>query len=237
MSILLLTWIAACGTPTEAVVPGLPVEAPTAAEPVTASRIPEGTMEQLQRLVPSVDEAALVVEQRDRALAQIEMATYCAPGVDPATARYSSYNPGMAEVMAGDSCFLPWARSRALQPESSEEGWVDLNLAGITCGESQPLDLERAVRRPDTFYVRLPEGTASATLRARTMRGVPSEGDFLREGWGEWRPVFDGVAPATRVLALPLADVVGDANHWVQLEVALGDGSARTVELLWPVSC
>jgi hypothetical protein len=242
-TLLLLSTASGCGEEPASVAAGIPIEQPRVAEPPTAagptpaSRIPVGTIEELQRLIPSVDEAAMHVEDEARALAQIELATWCGPGVSPATARYVTYNPGMAEVMVGDSCFLPWARSRALQPESSEEGWIDLNLAQITCGESGPLEISRAVRQPTTLYVRLPEGATAATVRARMMRGEPREGDFHREGFEPWRPIRDGQIPSGRVLTLPLADIVGDANHWVQFEVVLDDGSARKVDLLWPFSC
>ena len=209
-------------------------EAPLA--PAEEPRTPAITLEELRRLVPSVEEAAVSAPASTTG-GDIELATHCAEGADPATAPFIPFNRSLADSgLASGSCYLPWERSDALEPESDAGGWIDLNLDGVWCGEKLGR-LERAVVESRTLLVRLPPGSGTVEVRARWMLGHDEDDGFVPEGFGDWQAVHGDEMPADRVLRLPMKMLRGEATRWAQVEIRTTAGGARTVDLIWPTGC
>ena len=157
----------------------------------------------------------------------IAIATFCEG--DPRTVAWSNWEPDAPRT----GCLLPWAPSDGLAPWSEALGWVDLDLVGMSCGD--PVDsFELKLRNPTELYIRLPALEPAPLLRRRIMRGRSEDGGYEYEGFGEWEPVaFSGTGP---VIEVPMKALTTGANHWVQLEIQVGE-LVRTFELVWPVSC
>jgi len=230
--------------------PESPAPLPAPREPSTPSseeRVAH-SLEELQRLIPPVGEAVDGTVQRQipplgetagqastPAAASIELATYCDPRADPATARYITFNPMLAAAISEGVCYLAGGRGGSLLPHSGAASRVELNLEGNWCGRDVD-DLQRAVEQPDSLYVRLPGSSGRVEARVREMGGTVAGGEFLPEAFGEWRVVYSDAVDG-RVLVLDVEDLRGAAASWVQLEVAIEGSASRTVDLTWPVGC
>lgn len=208
------------------------------------------SLEELQRLIPEVGEGMALdgtvprqipsigsapAQPSAAAEAAIELATYCDPHADPATARFITYNPMLAGAIPEGACYLAGGRGGTLHPHSDAASRVDLNLDGHWC-DREVGAFEKAVQQPTWIYVRLPETSSPATIRVRAMEGDTNNSTFEPRGFGEWRAAYTSV-PGERVLLLELAGLRGEATHWFQLEVSIEGGPSRTVDLTWPIGC
>ena len=76
------------------------------------------------------------------------------------------------------------------------------------------------------------------------MLGAPESGQFTKQGWGDWRDISHAaVGVAAGVYKVPLALIVKDAGHWVQMRIGLASENSSSaareyaIDLIWPVSC
>ena len=195
----------------------------------------------------SASASAQIKPISDRDFAGFKFATFCAGDVALAS-WFKADDDSLNSLPASNSCLLPWAENiGALQPYSSARGWVDLNLGNIVCN-GEPGSLEQAAQiKPEYFYFKLPQGTKGAIkfkLQVRRMRGVPDSGQFARQGWDDWRDIsYATFGVASGIYKIPLALIVKDAGHWVQVRVGLASESSSAaaseyaIDLIWPVSC
>lgn len=157
----------------------------------------------------------------------------------------------------GSACLLPWKVSSGLGPYSTARGWVDLDLhrcatkaGGIAWGGMD----RRSQTAPRFLHIRLrrehrpgrsPGYRRGVRVRVRRMRGRRGREGYRNLGWGRWRTVLnrEPIGHGAVFLRIPMKRIVGDADHWVQVQVDVHYrhyGPApymRRVDLLWPASC
>ena len=145
-----------------------------------------------------------------------------------------------ADPNAFENCLLPWSKP------ADGPGWIGLDPTDFAskCHDGGPST--QAYRdssvKPLKLHIKIPKGEPDrgVIVRARTMLGQRADGEYTAKGYGPWRSVdvkaYD-LQAGGGVLDASMSQILGEADHKVQLEIEITGLPVYTVDLIWPVSC
>jgi hypothetical protein len=171
----------------------------------------------------------------------VGLATVCRG--EPSTVPWVAARYPTAE---GDACLLPFSPDGTTPHLPGVVGWVDLDRSNLQaqCGAGAPPGWQELAVAPTTLFVKVAPGDEGRAvhLRVRPLLGTADEGDLDVTGPGPWSTaVLRAVDAQGAVIEVPMAELLGDAVHAVELELEVftrdGHGALVRTALLWPVTC
>jgi hypothetical protein len=172
----------------------------------------------------------------------VTLATLCIGSPETAVWKdaFDSEGDSPIGLDGSNSCYLYWTPdSTTLKPFSNADGYVQMNLLGIWCGDDPPEWERNALESPRFLYVKVPRAMAEdaprdISVEVRVMTGTAfatSAEQTVDAKWGSWVGIQrHRVGSDTVVLSIPFEKLGVGGAYWFQVRTRVTEGSKPPVE-------